>query len=95
MTGDQFIAVEQTLQSEGKSTQTFLSPAANDMTPTDQIAMYGSWASTAVANHDPKGAAGFLDAQKVLIGQGDSAGNITVDATTYNAALAALTPNAR
>jgi hypothetical protein len=95
MTGDQFFAVEKTLESEGKTTQEFISPSAIDRTPTDLIAMYGSWASTAAANHDPKGAAGFLDAQKVLSGQGDSAGNITVDAATYNAALAALTANAQ
>jgi hypothetical protein len=83
MTGDQFLAVEQTLASEGKATQGFLSPAANDMVPTDQIAMYGSWAS-----HSPTAAASFLKDQKTLISQGDSMGNVTVDAATYNTALA-------
>jgi hypothetical protein len=91
MTGDQFLAVEQTLYSEGKSTQTVLSPVENNTTPTDQIAMYGSWASAAAAKHDPKGEAGFLNVQKDLLAQGDSAGNITVDASTYNTALAAFT----
>jgi hypothetical protein len=83
MTGNQFLAVEQTLVSEGKATRGFLSPAENDMVPTDQIAMYGSW-----ANHSPTAAASLLDQQKTLVSQGDSAGNVTVDAAAYSKALA-------
>jgi hypothetical protein len=88
MTGNQFMALEQTLHAEGKNNQTFLSPAENDTTATDQIAMYGSWAKTAAHYGNQDAAEGYLADQKTLLAQEDSNGHVTVDAATYQAALA-------